>query len=148
LHYRQSGWFAFSIGTSIRQLFTGLPKAVASYPPDRSEQEGGMSFPKKGKSFPKRGDANSSNGDGGSLNATINFALEIAAALERTLRDRNTRIKTVAGRTGANERTAKNWLSGPCGAHLVVLIQHSDDVLNAVLSMARRHDLVVALARA
>ncbi len=41
-----------------------------------------MSFPKKGKSFPKRGDPNSSNGDGGSLNATINFALEIAAALE------------------------------------------------------------------
>jgi hypothetical protein len=49
--------------------------------------------------------------------------------------------------TGANERTVKNWLSGqygPCGAHLIVLIQHSDEVLNAVLSMARRHDLVVA----
>ena len=107
-----------------------------------------MSFPKKGKSFPKRGVSNSSNGDGGSLDATIKFALEIASALERTLRDRNTRIKTVAGWTGANERTVKNWLSGqygPCGAHLVVLIQHSDDVLNAVLSMARRHDLVVAL---
>ena len=101
-----------------------------------------MSFPKKGKSFP-----NCSNGDGGSLDATINFALEIAAALERTLRDRNTRIKTVAGWTGANERTVKNWLSrqyGPCGAHLIVLIQHSDEVLNAVLSMAGRHDLVVA----
>jgi hypothetical protein len=106
-----------------------------------------MSFPKKGKSFPKSGDPNNSNGDGGSLNGTLNFALEIATALERTLRDRNTRIKTVAGWTGANERTVKNWLSGqygPRGAHLVVLIQHSDDVLNAVLSMARRHDLVVA----
>jgi len=106
-----------------------------------------MSFPKKGKSFPKSGDPNNSNGDGGSLNGTLNFALEIATALDRTLRDRNTRIKTVAGWTGANERTVKNWLSGqygPRGAHLVVLIQHSDDVLNAVLSMARRHDLVVA----
>jgi hypothetical protein len=106
-----------------------------------------MSFPKKGKSFPKRGGPNSSNGDGGSLDATINFALVIAAALERTLRDRKTLIKTVAGWTGANERTVKNWLSGrygPCGAHLVVLIQHSDEVLNAVLSMGRRHDLVVA----
>ena len=71
-----------------------------------------MSFPKKGKSFPKRGDPNSSNGDGGTLDATMNFALEIAAALERTLRDRNTRIKTAAGWTGANERTVKNWLSG------------------------------------
>jgi hypothetical protein len=106
-----------------------------------------MSFPKKGKSFPKRGDPNNTNGDGGSLDGTINFALEIASALERTLRDRNMRIKTVAGWTGANERTVKNWLSGqygPCGAHLVVLIQHSDEVLNAVLSMARRHDLVFA----
>jgi hypothetical protein len=106
-----------------------------------------MSFPKKGKSFPKRGDSCSSNGDGGSVDAAINFALEISAALERTLRDRNTRIKTVAGWTGANERTVKNWLSGqfgPCGAHLVALIQHSDEVLNAVLSMGGRHDLVVA----
>ena len=66
-----------------------------------------MSFPKKGKFFPKRGDPNSSNGDGGSLDGTMNFALEIAAALERTLRDRNTRIKTVAGWTGANERTVR-----------------------------------------
>jgi hypothetical protein len=106
-----------------------------------------MSFPKKGKSFPKGGVPNNSNGNGGGLEGTIDFALEIASALERTLRDRNTRIKTIAGWTGANERTVKNWLSGhygPCGAHLVVLIQHSDEVLNAVLSMGRRHDLVVA----
>jgi len=106
-----------------------------------------MSFPKKGKSFPKSGDPNNANGDGGSLDRTINFALEIASALERALKDRNMRIKTVAGWTGTNERTVKNWLSGkygPCGAHLVVLIQHSDEVLTAVLSMARRHDLVFA----
>jgi hypothetical protein len=106
-----------------------------------------MSFPKKGKSFPKSGNPNNSNGDGGVLDGTIDFALEIASALQRTLRDRNKRIKTVAGWTGANERTVKNWLSGqygPCGAHLVILIQHSDEVLNAVLSMARRHDLVFA----
>jgi hypothetical protein len=106
-----------------------------------------MSFPKKGKSFPKSGDPNNSNGDGRVSDGAIDFALEIASALERTLRDRNTRIKTVAGWTGANERTVKNWLSGqygPCGTHLVVLIQHSDEVLNAVLSMGRRHDLVFA----
>jgi hypothetical protein len=106
-----------------------------------------MSFPKKGKSFPKSGDPNNANGDGEGLDGTIDFALEIASALERALRDRNTRIKTIAGWTRANERTVKNWLSGqygPCGAHLVVLIQHSDEVLNAVLTMARRHDLVFA----
>jgi hypothetical protein len=106
-----------------------------------------MSFPKKGKSFPKSGDPNNSNGDGRVSDGAIDFALEIASALERTLRDRNARIKTVAGWTGANERTVKNWLSGqygPCGTHLVALIRHSDEVLNAVLSMARRHDLVFA----
>jgi hypothetical protein len=106
-----------------------------------------MSFPKKGKSFPKSGGPNSSNRDGGSRGGTSNFALQIATALERTLRDRNKRIKTVAGWTGANERTVKNWLSaqyGPCGAHLVVLIQHSDEVFNAVLLMAKRHDLLFA----
>ena len=106
-----------------------------------------MSFPKKGKSFPKSCDPSNSNGDGGVSGGATPFALEIASALERTLRDRNMRIKTVAGWTGANERTVKNWLSGqygPCGAHLIILIQHSDEVLNAVLSMGMRHDLVFA----
>jgi hypothetical protein len=104
-------------------------------------------FLKRASPFRSAAIQTNSNGDGGGLDETIDFALEIASALERTLRDRNTRIKTVAGWTGANERTVKNWLSGqygPCGAHLVVLIQHSDEVLNAVLSMRRRHDLVFA----
>jgi hypothetical protein len=102
-----------------------------------------MSFPKRGKSFPKRARAKSSGADGGGSD----FAGEIASALERTLQDRRTRIKTVAGWTGANERTVKNWLSGlygPCGAHLIVLVQHSDEVLNAVLLMAGRQELLVA----
>ena len=106
-----------------------------------------MSFPKKGKSFPERAGANCSEAGGGGLRGGSNFALEIASALERAVQDGNTRIKTVAGWTGANERTVKNWLSGlygPCGAHLIVLVQHSDEVLNAILSMAGRHDLLVA----
>jgi hypothetical protein len=80
-----------------------------------------MSFPKKGKSFP----------------------IKIASALTSELKDRNSRAKLVAGWTGANERTVKNWISGryaPCGRHLVVLAQHSDQVLNAILLMADRHD--------
>jgi len=46
-----------------------------------------------------------------------------------------------------NARTVKNWLSGqygPCGAHLVVLLRHSDEVLNSVLAMAGRHESLVA----
>jgi hypothetical protein len=103
----------------------------------------GKSFPKKGKAFPKRGEEDRSdfNLDGRA------FAMKIALALKSELRDRNSRAKLVAGWTGASERTVKNWISGryaPCGRHLVVLAQHSDQVLNAILSMADRQDLLLA----
>jgi hypothetical protein len=102
-----------------------------------------MSFPKKGKSFPKRG-------SGGGSDFSVDdhaFAMKISSALRSELKDRNSRAKLVAGWTGANERTVKNWLLGryaPCGRHLVVLAQHSDQVLNAILSMAGRQDLLLA----
>jgi hypothetical protein len=73
--------------------------------------------------------------------------VKIAAALNSELKDRNSRAKLVAGWTGANERTVKNWISGryaPSGRHLVVLVQHSDQVLNAILAMADRQDLLLA----
>jgi len=102
-----------------------------------------MSFPKKGKSFPKR------EGDGSSDFSLDDhaFAMKIASALKAELKDRNSRAKLVAGWTGANERTVKNWILGryaPCGRHLVLLAQHSDQVLNAILSMAGRQDLLLA----
>jgi hypothetical protein len=71
--------------------------------------------------------------------------MKIASALTSELKDRNSRAKLVAGWTGASERTVKNWISGryaPCGRHLVVLAQHSDQVLNAILLMADRQDRV------
>ena len=102
-----------------------------------------MSFPKKGKSFPKR------DGDGRSDFSLDDqaFAKKIASALESELKDRNSRAKLVAGWTGANERTVKNWILGryaPCGRHLVMLAQYSDHVLNAILTMADRRDLLLA----
>jgi hypothetical protein len=106
-------------------------------------QERGMSFPKKGKSFPKRDGNGSSNFN---LDDHV-FALKIASALKSELKDRNSRAKLVAGWTGANERTVKNWILGryaPCGRHLVLLVQHSDRVLDAILSMADRQDLLLA----
>jgi hypothetical protein len=108
-----------------------------------SFQKKGKSFPKKGKSFPKRG------GDGGSNFSPEDhaFAMKIALALRSELKDQNSRAKLVAGWTGANERTVKNWISGryaPSGRHLVVLAQHSDQVLNAILSMADRQNLLLA----
>ena len=75
------------------------------------------------------------------------FAKKIGSALRAELKNRNSRAKLVAGWTGANERTVKNWISGryaPCGRHLVVLAQHSDQVLNAILLIADRQDLFLA----
>jgi hypothetical protein len=102
-----------------------------------------MSFPKKGKSFPKSG---KERGADFSVDDHA-FAMKIAAALESELKDQNSRAKLVASWTGANERTVKNWILGryaPCGRHLVILARHSDQVLNAVLSMADREDLLLA----
>ena len=103
----------------------------------------GKSLPKKGKSFPKR------DGNGGSDFSLDDhaFAMKIALALKSELKDRSSRAKLVAGWTGASERTVKNWILGryaPCGRHLVVLAQHSDKVLNAILLMADRQDLLLA----
>jgi hypothetical protein len=109
-----------------------------------------MSFPKKGKSFPKKGKSFPKRGGDGSSNFSLDdhaFAMKIALALKSELKDRNSRAKLVASWTGANERTVKNWILGryaPCGRHLVILAQHSDQVLNAVLSMADRQDLLLA----
>jgi hypothetical protein len=109
-----------------------------------------MSFPKKGKSFPKKGKSLPKRDGGGGSDFHLDdraFAMKIALALKSELKDRNSRAKLVAGWTGANERTVKNWILGryaPCGRHLVVLAQHSDQVLNAVLLMADRQDLLLA----
>jgi hypothetical protein len=109
-----------------------------------------MSFPKKGKSFPKRGKSfPKRDGDGGS-NFNLDdraFAMKISLALKSELKDRSSRAKLLAGWTGASERTVKNWISGryaPCGRHLVVLAHHSDQVLNVILSIADRQDLILA----
>jgi hypothetical protein len=112
-------------------------------------QERGMSRPKKGKSFPKKGKSFPKRGGNGGSDFSLDdhaFAMKIALALKSELKDRNSRAKLVAGWTGASERTVKNWISGryaPCGRHLVVLAQHSDQVLNAILSMADRQDLLL-----
>ena len=105
-----------------------------------------MSFPKKGKSFPKKGKSfpkrDGNDGSDFSLDDHA-FAMKIASALKAELKDRNSRAKLVAGWTGANERTVKNWILGryaPCGRHLVLLARHSDQVLNAILLMAHRQD--------
>ena len=102
-----------------------------------------MSFPKKGNYFPE----DAGNGGDGS-GPEGHFASRIASALHRSFGNSRAGAKTVARWTGANERAVKNWFSGrygPRGEHLVVLVRHSDDVLDAFLKMAGREDLMVTL---
>jgi hypothetical protein len=80
-------------------------------------------------------------------NHSNRFAKEIAAALQRASVGSGLHIKTVAGWTGANERTVKNWFSGqygPSGEHLLTLARHSHEVLKTILAMMERKDLLVA----
>jgi hypothetical protein len=71
----------------------------------------------------------------------------IADALHREFDETHAAVKVVVGLTNANERAVKNWFmakNGPTGKHLVDLIRISDEVLEAVLIMSGRHELVVA----
>ena len=89
-------------------------------------------LPKKGKRFPNR------DGKG---SAGLSYPRAIAAALRGELGDTHQAIKIVMRWTGAGERSAKNWVGGtrgPTGEHLLSLIRHSDEVLNAVLRLTGR----------
>jgi hypothetical protein len=47
--------------------------------------------------------------------------------------------------TGANERTAKNWLAGingPSGEHLLRLVRNSDRVFECVLMLSGRQPIL------
>jgi hypothetical protein len=106
-----------------------------------------MSFSKKdrklqsisGKTFHSSGDAE------------LSFAEAIALALRQEFGGKPSALKTVAQLTRANERAVRNWFegkNGPSGANLIVLMRHSDLVLKAVMSLADRQDLVVAVGLA
>jgi hypothetical protein len=90
----------------------------------------GTSFPKKGEFFPRG----------------LTFAEKIAAALTKACAESGVHVKTVAGWTGANERTVKNWFSGtygPSGEHLLILARHCDEVLDAMIVIVDRRELLV-----
>lgn len=95
-------------------------------------------FPKKGKVFSSAGNAGLRRSD---------YCDAVSKALERELGSSHRAIKTLMRWTGANEKTAKNWLSGqhgPSGENLVVLLVHSEEVLKTVLSLADRSQLLAA----
>src|SRR3979409_919465 len=88
-------------------------------------------FPKAGRKIPTA----LSNG------RAIAYADSIADVLRSELGDSHRAHKTLMRWTGANERTAKNWLSGvngPSGEHLLRLIENSDRVFECVLRLSGR----------
>jgi hypothetical protein len=93
-------------------------------------------FPKKGNNFP----TTTENGK-----CKLNYQSAIAAALSIELGNSHRAVKTVMRWTGANERTVKNWFAGrrgPRGEHLLSLVRHSSAVLEAVLRLAGREQLI------
>ena len=75
----------------------------------------------------------------------MNYQSAIAAALIIELGNSHRAVKTVMRWTGANERTVKNWFAGrrgPRGEHLLSLVRHSSAVLEAVLRLAGREQLI------
>jgi hypothetical protein len=73
------------------------------------------------------------------------FATEISDVLHRAFGGSGKSIKTVMKYTGAGERTVKNWFegkNGPNGENLIKLAQHSDEVLETLLMLAGRNDIL------
>ena len=94
--------------------------------------------PVSGKTFPiSSGRVTTSDG--------YQFAAVIAETLRGTFGGTRVSVKTVMAYTGAGERTVKNWFAGknaPNGDNLVELVRHSDEVLEALLLMAGREDIL------
>lgn len=75
------------------------------------------------------------------------FAMAISEALRREFGSRGSAVKTLVALTAVNERAAKNWFdgrNGPSGEFLMLLCQHSDHVLETVLVLSGRSELVTA----
>ncbi|WP_089923320.1 hypothetical protein [Caulobacter sp. UNC279MFTsu5.1] len=89
-----------------------------------------------GKTFPKAPGA-----------LGFDFVEAIAQALRREFGQSPAAVKVVVRLTRANPRAVRNWFAGnngPSGENLVALLRHSEEVLETVLFLADRHDLITA----
>ena len=105
-----------------------------------------MSFRKKGRkvrpvsgrTFPRSsGTVEKSDG--------YDYTAVIAETLREAFGETGRSVKSVMAYTGAGERAVKNWFegkNGPNGENLVMLVRHSDEVLEALLLMAGREDIL------
>jgi hypothetical protein len=85
--------------------------------------------------------------DGAGRLGSAGFATAIAQALRREFGLTKSAVKDIVKLTSANERAIKNWLqgrNGPSGEFLILLCRHSDEVLETVLFLSGRTDLIAA----
>ncbi len=105
-----------------------------------------MSFRKKGRNFrPDSGKTIPRSSSRVAASEGHEYAAVIAETLRETFGGTRMSVKTVMSYTGAGERTVKNWFegkNGPNGENLVGLVRHSDEVLEALLLMAGREDIL------
>ena len=76
---------------------------------------------------------------------SVSFQASIADALHCEFGHAPAAVKRVANLVRANERAVRNWFearNGPSGEHLVMLMHHSPAVVEAVLALSGRMDLV------
>lgn len=95
-------------------------------------------FPKTGKPFRS----------GGERLIEADYIAGISEALRKELGMGAGAAKQIQRWTEASDRTARNWLNGdvgPSGHHLMRLARESDAVLSAVLTMAARPELALAI---
>jgi hypothetical protein len=107
-----------------------------------------MSFRKKARNFrPVSGKAFPTSSGRVEKSHGYDFAAVISETLRETFGGSGRSIKTVMAYTGTGERAVKNWFDGknaPNGENLVMLVRHSDEVLEALLLMAGREDILTA----
>jgi len=75
------------------------------------------------------------------------IARAISEALHQEFGDSHAAIKLIVRATGANERAARNWFDGknaPSGEFLIALCRGSNRVLEAVLIMSDRTEILHA----
>ena len=98
-----------------------------------------MSFRKKGRKIrPKSGI---------SFQKSSDSKAAIAETLMKEFGSSGRAIKTVMAYTGAGERTVKNWFeakNGPNGENLIELMRHSDEILETILFLSGREDILAA----
>lgn len=97
-----------------------------------------MSPPKSDRTFRSESGNSIHGGD---------FAAVIAAALHTEFGDSHAAVKKIVRATGANERAARNWFDGrnaPSGEFLIALCRNCDHVLEAVLTLSGRDDILKA----